>query len=295
MKRYNAPIILLREEIEQKVNSARIRGERPNFYNAILSRLNLSGIDLHDTNLIKVDFKEANLSRANLSGTKLNNADLSRANLKGANLTGADLSGAQLNETKYSRETKWPEGYTLPAGMVFIPDEGTDEGTDEGIDEGTVEGTEETLKDTLCVLCLKPNPDTTARMELSEKTFVSARRVEASTYTYPLLPFHERCFIKFQIERWIVHPLLVAAGVWILGMLIVLVFGGFTSLKDAAGWGTGLLIFALLASYFPYPALGLSRMLFEGKLEKWKVASYGSVLSPIPQQPQGKPEKTEKE
>jgi hypothetical protein len=58
----------------------------------------LSGADLHGTNLAKAYLSQVDLGKANLS-----EADLSGADLEGANLCGADLSAANLRRDDLSR------------------------------------------------------------------------------------------------------------------------------------------------------------------------------------------------
>ena len=78
--------------------------------------IDLSGADLEDANLYRVNLEDAHLEgtnlhsanfcRANLSGAGLNGADLTNAFLLGACLNGAslcnaDLEGANLSEAKF--------------------------------------------------------------------------------------------------------------------------------------------------------------------------------------------------
>jgi len=64
---------------------------------------------------------EKNLAGANLAGADLTGADLTGAKLRyadlpRADLTGADLTGADLRDVKYDETTRWPDGFTPPAG-----------------------------------------------------------------------------------------------------------------------------------------------------------------------------------
>jgi uncharacterized protein YjbI with pentapeptide repeats len=74
---------------------------------------------------------EKNLAGANLAGADLTGANLRGVNLRGADLTavwllgvdltgvdlrGADLTGADLRDVKYDETTRWPDGFTPPAG-----------------------------------------------------------------------------------------------------------------------------------------------------------------------------------
>lgn len=70
----------------------------PDFTQAKLSKVYLSGANLNGANLFGADLSGVYLSRANLSGAYLSKADLRRADLSGALLNGADLNGAILNE-----------------------------------------------------------------------------------------------------------------------------------------------------------------------------------------------------
>lgn len=70
--------------------------------------IDLSGADLHETNLIKANLHEANLIGANLRESDLREADLDGADLRGANLRKvnfcrANLLGADLREASVSR------------------------------------------------------------------------------------------------------------------------------------------------------------------------------------------------
>ncbi|MCA9201109.1 MAG: pentapeptide repeat-containing protein, partial [Planctomycetales bacterium] len=60
---------------------------------------NLTGIDLSQSVLVAVDFRDSNLSGSNLKAANLTRADLTNANLKNADLSNADLTDASLVET----------------------------------------------------------------------------------------------------------------------------------------------------------------------------------------------------
>jgi uncharacterized protein YjbI with pentapeptide repeats len=64
-----------------------------------LTKVNLTGADLHGLDLSGMDLSEACLEGVELSGAVLRDADLSRAVLARANLEGADLSGARMHGT----------------------------------------------------------------------------------------------------------------------------------------------------------------------------------------------------
>ncbi len=97
-------------------------------------RRNLSGADLHWTNLSGanlngVDLSEANLSLAILRGVDLRGANLSRTVLSGADLRGAflfnaSLVEADLSKAPYNDDTKWPEGFDPKAvGAINVDEE----------------------------------------------------------------------------------------------------------------------------------------------------------------------------
>ncbi|MGB6297971.1 MAG: pentapeptide repeat-containing protein [Rivularia sp. (in: cyanobacteria)] len=62
----------------------------------------LSGIDIYDTFLQKIELNNADLRRANFNGADLQNANLSGADLSNANLSGADLTTAELRRANIS-------------------------------------------------------------------------------------------------------------------------------------------------------------------------------------------------
>lgn len=68
----------------------------PNGKRAVLTRMDLRGVDLSGAYLARADLRFANLFYANLSGADLSNANLIGADLTGANLSNADLSDAYL-------------------------------------------------------------------------------------------------------------------------------------------------------------------------------------------------------
>ncbi len=65
--------------------------EEVNLISADLFQTNLSGADLHNADLRRMNLRDVNLSSANLAG-----AQLYRANMNGVNLRNANLSGANL-------------------------------------------------------------------------------------------------------------------------------------------------------------------------------------------------------
>lgn len=98
---------------------------------AILSGMDLRGIDFVNTYLDDADLRGADLSGATFSGTQFTGADL-----RGARLLGADLSsgpyGFTLNDaifddtTLYDTQTIFPAGFDPVAyGLTFVPEPGT--------------------------------------------------------------------------------------------------------------------------------------------------------------------------
>lgn len=67
----------------------------------LIRDIDLSGVDLHETNLRAINFQGVNLLKADLRGANLQEADLRRARLIVANLQGANLKGANLRETDF--------------------------------------------------------------------------------------------------------------------------------------------------------------------------------------------------
>src|SRR5215831_12452084 len=70
--------------------------ETPDFSQAGLRGLDLSGYDLSRVDLRGADLRGTKLNAANLSGAHLEGANLFKAVLDGADLTGAFLYGAQF-------------------------------------------------------------------------------------------------------------------------------------------------------------------------------------------------------
>ena len=62
-----------------------------------MSGVDLSGLQLIETNFTGANLKGANLGGVNLSGANLTDADLTGADIIGANLNAVDLSGANLS------------------------------------------------------------------------------------------------------------------------------------------------------------------------------------------------------
>lgn len=94
-----------------------------NFHSAQLQKTNLQGANLHNSDfgrasLSKANLKDANLSKAYFNHTDLEGADLrgadlsyaylSNANLRGANLCGANLTGARVSDEQLAlAKTNW--------------------------------------------------------------------------------------------------------------------------------------------------------------------------------------------
>jgi uncharacterized protein YjbI with pentapeptide repeats len=106
------------------------------WYKSVGSRAQLRGVDLRGADLRGADLGRAYLQEAYLQGADLQGADLQGADLyeaylqgaylQGADLQGADLQGADLYEAdlqgaKYSKRTKFPQGFDPEGeGMVLI-------------------------------------------------------------------------------------------------------------------------------------------------------------------------------
>ncbi|WP_292054144.1 MULTISPECIES: pentapeptide repeat-containing protein [unclassified Brevundimonas] len=90
----------------------------------VLNRARLAGADLRDLNAFGAvmqgaDFSGADLTNASLVGASLRNADWTGAKLEGANLSGSDLRGARgLSMSQISRacgdsSTQLPQGLNI--------------------------------------------------------------------------------------------------------------------------------------------------------------------------------------
>ena len=86
---------------------------------ADLTVAKLYGSKLPHCVLIGADLKGANLAYSDLGNADLRDAILRTAVLTGADLRGANLTGADLTGATYDLVTQWPEGYLLPATLVF--------------------------------------------------------------------------------------------------------------------------------------------------------------------------------
>lgn len=82
---------LTRKDVLKIIESTRSQGKKPDFRNAKLVEIDLSG-----ENLSGVDFTKANLSSADLEQGNLENASLQRANLDNVNLYRAHMKNANL-------------------------------------------------------------------------------------------------------------------------------------------------------------------------------------------------------
>ncbi|MHC5938465.1 pentapeptide repeat-containing protein [Nostoc sp.] len=95
-------------------------GRERKFFDIVIHRANLEGVDLRDialsraflsnanlsgANLNKVNFWGANLSGANLADSEMNHADLRGADLNSADMVAVDLSGANMTDAYW--KTTW--------------------------------------------------------------------------------------------------------------------------------------------------------------------------------------------
>jgi len=106
---------LTREQIIEKVQAARERGELPD-----LSNLNLSGLDLSDIDLHEADLKESDLQGTTLDKANLRMADLTKADASESSLQEADLYGANLNKTSLQQSDL--RGANLSKAMLYGTD-----------------------------------------------------------------------------------------------------------------------------------------------------------------------------
>ncbi len=93
----------LREEVRAAMAAIGSRSEEDvGFEDNEAFELNLSGSDLRDAHLARLNLSASNLIKADLSGAILMAADLSNARLQGANLKDAWLFEANLSGTRFS-------------------------------------------------------------------------------------------------------------------------------------------------------------------------------------------------
>ena len=127
-----------RDLTKLKLANADLR--RANLQGSYMRSIDLSGADisraylcdatLRKANLSNADLGNSDLSNANLRRAKLINSDLHKAILKGVNLTRADLNGANLDKAdlsgaRFSKRTKWPEGFNpIAVGAILVDDDG---------------------------------------------------------------------------------------------------------------------------------------------------------------------------
>jgi len=100
-----------------KVNLSGANLREVDLVGADLSEARLDWTDLRKANLHKADLSGADLRRAKLQGANLIGADLCRADLSGANLTGAKVAMTQLTQAKMSGRTIMPDGRERRAEM----------------------------------------------------------------------------------------------------------------------------------------------------------------------------------
>lgn len=125
----DASQILTRNEVKQRIRSAREKGEIPDLRGAQLVEVDLAGADLSKANLSLSDLEQANLEKANLVRailhgaklyrTHLKDADLKRAELEGANLFRPTLAGADLSEVDLSKAQVDLDGADLKNAKLF--------------------------------------------------------------------------------------------------------------------------------------------------------------------------------
>ncbi len=84
----------------------KVLGPGASLEGAKLASRMLRGVSLSKANVRGADFTNADLRDVDLTG-----ADLTGANLFGADLFGAKLDGAVLDGVRYSRHTRWPQGF----------------------------------------------------------------------------------------------------------------------------------------------------------------------------------------
>lgn len=89
----------IKYNIEYELNLSHMDLEDSNLRSAYLYKANLEEANLRDSNLNNVNLRGAKLARANLRNANLRNADLKNADLSMANLREADLRGANLRDT----------------------------------------------------------------------------------------------------------------------------------------------------------------------------------------------------
>jgi uncharacterized protein YjbI with pentapeptide repeats len=90
--------------------------------------IDLSGADLMNAYLWKLDLKNTDLRGADIKGTDLSEANLSEADLRGSMLGGVDLRGADLSCANLREAKEWTEdqltaahleGATMPNGQKY--------------------------------------------------------------------------------------------------------------------------------------------------------------------------------
>ena len=110
----------------RKAKLVKARLFKVNFNEANLRWADLLGSDMRGTDLRGADLRMANLRMANLQWAWLRWSDLRGADFRGADLRGADLRGvkhlkfANLTDAIVNADTKFPEGFNVPKGVVFV-------------------------------------------------------------------------------------------------------------------------------------------------------------------------------
>ncbi|MCI5210359.1 MAG: pentapeptide repeat-containing protein, partial [Candidatus Electrothrix sp. ATG2] len=123
------------EDVQKNFNRLVKTRECPrcNLQGAILTRMDLQGVNLQGANLSGAKLSLTNLSKANLKnailqGAVLGGADFAGADLRGADLTDAQLAGAYLNEARLDQEIPQEEPYEPEDVPEEIPEENSDIG-----------------------------------------------------------------------------------------------------------------------------------------------------------------------
>lgn len=108
---------------------------REQFAKAVFAGATLAEAHFSDVQLPQADFTNAKLARAEFLRAELKKcsfagADLTGAKLAHSNLCGTDLSTAALADvvwdgSRFDKDTKWPEGFVIPAELKWVS-RGTD-------------------------------------------------------------------------------------------------------------------------------------------------------------------------
>jgi pentapeptide repeat protein len=107
-----------------EANFSATAAEKASFARCVLSQARLTsgtfdGADFAGANLAGADLSSSRCHRTSFAAADLTGADLSQADLPGADLTGATLADATLAGARFDQDTKWPEGFVVPADMAW--------------------------------------------------------------------------------------------------------------------------------------------------------------------------------